>query len=312
VTVDRLSVQGSVVDAAPSGKKGGAPRARPPRSRLIDWLAVGPFFLFALLFIFLPSLQIFIRSFQDREGHFTFDNIVTAATGVDFVNAYQASLSISLITAVGGAAFGFLLAYAVIMGGLPRAIRTFLTTFSGVASNFAGVPLAFAFIATIGNAGLITRWLESVLGFDIHQTGFTIYSIWGLSIVYMYFQFPLMVLIMAPALDGLRREWREACENLGGNSYHYWRFIALPILLPSLLGTAILLFGNAFGAYATAYAFSGSFINLVTILIGAQIQGDVLYNPGLGNALALGMIVIMSLSMAGYSWLQQRTARWVR
>jgi len=313
VTVDRLSVQGSVVDAAPSGKKGGAPRARPPRSRLIDWLAVGPFFLFALLFIFLPSLQIFIRSFQDREGHFTFDNIVTAATGVDFVNAYQASLSISLITAVGGAAFGFLLAYAVIMGGLPRALRTFMMTFSGVASNFAGVPLAFAFIATMGTAGLITRLFEAITGVNPQRDlGFSIYTIWGLSIVYMYFQFPLMVLVMAPALDGLRREWREACENLGGRTYHFWRYVALPILLPSLLGTTILLFGNAFGAYATAYAFSGSFINLVPIVIGAQIKGDVLYNPGLGNALALGMIVIMALCMTGYGLLQRRSARWLR
>jgi putative spermidine/putrescine transport system permease protein len=150
------------------------------------------------------------------------------------------------------------------------------------------------------------------LHFDIHATGFTIYNFWGLSIVYMYFQFPLMVLIMAPALDGLRREWREACENLGGSTFHYWRHIALPILAPTLLGTAVLLFGNAFGAYATAYAFTGSFLNLVTIVIGAQIQGDVLYNPGLGNAMALGMIVIMSLVMLVYIWSQRRAARWVR
>jgi putative spermidine/putrescine transport system permease protein len=128
----------------------------------------------------------------------------------------------------------------------------------------------------------------------------------------MYFQFPLMVLIMAPALDGLRREWREACENLGGTSWHYWRYVAFPILLPSLLGTTILLFGNAFGAYATAYAFSGSFINLVPILIGAQMQGDVLFNPGLGNALALGMILIMGVSMLGYISMQRRAARWTR
>src|SRR3990170_4839076 len=294
--------------------QGDAQPARPPRglSSWKNWIGLVPFFAFAIFFLFLPSFSIVYRSFESPQHTFTFDNIIAIFTERNLVNAYKASLTVSLITAAGGALFGFLLAYAVILGGLPRSLRTFMTTFSGVASNFAGVPLAFAFIATIGNAGLITRWLESVLGFDIHQTGFTIYSIWGLSIVYMYFQFPLMVLIMAPALDGLRREWREACENLGGNSYHYWRFIALPILLPSLLGTAILLFGNAFGAYATAYAFSGSFINLVTILIGAQIQGDVLYNPGLGNALALGMVMIMGLCMAGYAWLQQRTARWIR
>lgn len=277
-----------------------------------SWLGIAPFFFFAVMFLFLPSLSIFYRSFQANDGSFTLDNIIALFTTKDIINAYKTSLQISLITAAGGAVFGFLLAYAVVLGGLPRSIRTFMTTFSGVASNFAGVPLAFAFIATMGNAGLVTRWLEGMFHISTRELGFSIYNMWGLSIVYMYFQFPLMVLIMAPALDGLRREWREACENLGGTSYHYWRYVALPILLPSLLGTMILLFGNAFGAYATAYAFSGSFINLVTILIGAQIQGDVLYNPGLGNALALGMIVIMSLCMAGYAWMQRRAARWTR
>lgn len=292
----------------------GAPKARPSRagSEWIAWLGLLPFLVFALMFLFLPSVSIFIRSFQDRSGNFTVENIIALFTVKDIINAYRTSLTISLITAVGGGIFGFLLAYSVIMGGLPRAFRSFLLTFSGVASNFAGVPLAFAFIATMGNAGLVTRIIEDVFNINTREMGFTIYNIYGLSIVYMYFQFPLMVLIMAPALDGLRREWREACENLGGTELHYWRYIALPILMPTLLGTMILLFGNAFGAYATAFAFSGSFINLVPILIGAQIQGDVLYNPGLGNALALGMIVIMSLSMTGYITLQRRASRWLK
>jgi putative spermidine/putrescine transport system permease protein len=299
--------------ATTKSNEGDAPSARPPsRGFSWTWVGVAPFFIFAVMFLLLPSVSIFIRSFQGPGGVFTLQNIAEIFAKKDIRNAYRLSLQISAVTAAGGAFFGFLLAYAVCLGGLPRWARSFLLSFSGVASNFAGVPLAFAFVATLGNAGLVTRLIERYANIDIHAQGFTIYSFWGLSIVYMYFQFPLMVLIMAPALDGLRREWREACENLGGNSYHFWRYIALPILLPTLLGTAILLFGNAFGAYATAYAFTGSFLNLVTIVIGAQIQGDVLYNPGLGNAMALGMIVIMSISMLGYAWLQRRAARWVR
>lgn len=301
------------VVAKKSKNDGNASLERPPTRKFSwDWLGVAPFFLFATLFLFLPSVSIFVRSFQTRAGDFTFDNIIALFTQSDIVNAYKTSLTISFITALGGALFGFLLAYAIVLGGLPGFLRAFLLTFSGVASNFAGVPLAFAFVATIGNAGLVTRMIEGLFNLDLRAMGWSIYNIAGLSIVYMYFQFPLMVLIMAPALDGLRREWKEASENLGGTSWHYWRYVALPILTPTLLGTAILLFGNAFGAYATAYAFSGSFINLVTILIGAQIQGDVLYNPGLGNALALGMIFIMSLSMLGYTILRRRAARWVR
>jgi putative spermidine/putrescine transport system permease protein len=297
-TVDRLS-------------DGDAPKARPQLKKFDwAWLGVTPFLLYAIMFLFIPSASIFVRSFEAVGGGFTFDNIIHIFQRSDILNAYKTSISISLITSIGGAFFGFLLAYAVVLGGLPASLRSFVLSFSGVASNFAGVPLAFAFIATMGNAGFVTQAIETYLHIDIHAHGFTIYTIWGLSIVYMYFQFPLMVLIMAPALDGLRREWREACENLGGSTYHYWRHVALPILLPSILGTAVLLFGNAFGAYATAYAFSGSFINLVTILIGAVIQGDVLYDPGLGNALALGMILIMSLCMVIYAWSQRKAARW--
>jgi putative spermidine/putrescine transport system permease protein len=276
------------------------------------WLGVAPFFLFAILFLFLPSMRLITASFSSPEGNFTLDNIRQLFTVPLIVNAYKLSIQISAITALGGGILGFLLAYSVTVGGLPKSLRPILMTFSGVASNFAGVPLAFAFVATIGRQGFITHILRDYFGMDIYSAGFNLYSFAGLSLVYMYFQFPLMVLIMAPALDGLKREWREAAENLGASSTQYWLKVALPVLLPSILGAMILLFGNAFGAYATAYALTGGRIGIVTIQIGAQIRGDVLYNPGLGYAMAVGMVIIMAISLAGYSWLQAKTERWLR
>jgi len=147
---------------------------------------------------------------------------------------------------------------------------------------------------------------------NIYDEGFSLYSFIGLSLTYLYFQFPLMVLIMAPALDGLKKEWKEAAMNLGANNLQYWLKVALPVLMPSILGSMILLFGNAFGAYATAYALTGGALPIVTILIGAQIRGDVLHNPGLGFAMAMGMVVIMAVSLGGYSLLQSRTERWLK
>lgn len=276
------------------------------------WLGVAPFFLFAILFLFLPSLRLFTASFSSPDGSFTLDNIIQLFSESYILNAYKLSLQISAMTALGGGILGFLLAYSVTVGGLPKPLRSVLITFSGVASNFAGVPLAFAFVATLGRQGFITHILKEVFNINIYDAGFSLYSFIGLSLVYMYFQFPLMVLIMAPALDGLKREWREAAENLGANTTQYWLRVALPVLLPSILGTMILLFGNAFGAYATAYALTGGRIGIVTIQIGAQIRGDVLNNPGLGYAMAIGMIVIMAISLAGYSWLQSKTERWLK
>ena len=276
------------------------------------WLGVIPFFLFAVLFLFLPSLRLFAGSFTNNAGQFTFDNILQLFEQKTILDAYWLGIRISAVTAIGGGIFGFLLAYTVTVGGLPRPLRTVLITFSGVASNFAGVPLAFAFVATLGRTGIITAILRNIFHINIYQSGFNLYSFMGLSLTYMYFQFPLMVLIMAPALDGLKREWREAAENLGATSLEYWTRIAMPVLLPSILGAMILLFGNAFGAYATAYALTGGALPIVTIQIGAQIRGDVLHNPGLGYAMAMGMVVIMAISLAGYSWLQKVSERWLR
>src|SRR5437867_3592321 len=275
------------------------------------WVGVVPFFVFALMFLILPTTFLAIGGFQDSEGHVTLENVRDLFQPT-IIGSYLISIKVSAASAVGGAVVGFFLAYAAVAGGLPNWVRPTLLTFSGVASNFAGVPLAFAFLATLGRTGLVTALLVKLVGFNIYGAGFNLLSFWGLALTYMYFQIPLMVLIMAPAIDGLRREWREASANLGANAWEYWRYIGLPVLWPPLLGTTLLPFANAFRAIATAYALTGSSLNIVTILLYAQIRGDVLHNQNLGYALALGMILITGLSNAGYIWLRGRSERWLR
>ena len=275
------------------------------------WLGVVPFFVFALMFLILPTLYLIAGAFQDSTGQFTLDNLRGIFTPT-IMAAYWISIRVSLASAVGGALIGFFLAYAVVQGGLPRWLRPALMTFSGVASNFAGIPLAFAFISTLGRTGLVTALLIKYFDFNIYSAGFNLLSFTGLAITYLYFQIPLMVLIITPAIDGLKREWREASEILGANAWQYWLYVGLPVLWPSILGTTLLLFANAFGAVATAYALTGSSLNIVTILLFAQIRGDVLNDPHLGYALAFGMIVITGVSNGLFIWLRSRSERWLR
>ena len=286
-----------------------APSARPGRRISWSWLGLLPFFIFAAAFLIIPTFYLVNGSFHNEAGETTLQNYADL-TQPTILEAFRASIEISLVTAVIGGVFGFLLAYAVIRGGLPGILGAGLMTFSGVASNFAGIPLALAFTFTLGATGLITVILQQV-GIDITQSDFTIFSKLGLEIAYLYFQFPLMVLIMAPAIAGLKTEWREASENMGASTFQYWRHIALPILTPTLLGTMILLFGNAFGAQATAYQLTGE-INIVTLLITRQINGDVLNNINLGYAVAMGMVGVMGVTILAYLWLQRRAARWQR
>jgi putative spermidine/putrescine transport system permease protein len=288
--------------------------ARPQAGRMrlpLNWLGVAPFLLFVLLFLVMPTMNIVLGAFRNPAGEFTLANIRGLYTP-SIMAAYWISIKISLASAILGCLIGFGVAAAMTLGNLPKWIRSPMLTFSGVASNFAGVPLAFAFLATIGPIGLVTVFLRTQLGIDLRSLGFNLLSFWGLTLTYLFFQIPLMILIITPALDGLKREWREAASILGATGAQYWRMVALPILFPSLLGTLALLFANAFGAVATAIALTGSSLSIVPILLFAQIRGDVLGVPHLGYALAFGLIVVTGIANTIYIWLRARSERWLK
>ena len=281
------------------------------RDRIVDWLGIAPFMIFAAMFLIIPTLYLVAGAFLTPEGELTLKNIADLFTP-SILSAYWISIKVSVVSALGGAVIGSLLAWAVVLGGLPTWVRSGLLTFSGVASNFAGVPLAFAFLATLGRTGLVTVLMRDWLGFNLYSTGFNLLSFFGLTLTYMYFQIPLMVLILTPALDGMKKEWKEAALILGATNGQYWRMVAFPILWPSLMGTTLLLFANAFGAIATAYALTGSSLNIVPILLYAQIRGDVLHNAHLGYAIAFGMIFITGLANVFYIWFRTRSERWLK
>lgn len=288
------------------------PKLRPLlKGRSLNWLGVVPFLAFALLFLILPTMNIVTGAFFDAEGKLTLQNIGNLFTP-EITNAFSLSIRLSLASSIIGCSVGFAIALAVCLGGLPRGLRAVTMTFSGVASNFAGVPLSFAYMATLGRVGFVTMLLRDWLGVNIYTMGFNLIGFWGLVMTYVFFQIPLMVLIITPAVDGLRREWREAAEVLGASTAQYWRMVALPVLWPSLLGTLALLFANSFGAVATAIALTGSLLSIAPILLFNQIRGDVLQDPHLGYALAFGMIVITGLSNGVYIVMRSRAERWMK
>lgn len=284
----------------------------PARLKLpLNWIGVAPFLIFALLFLILPTLNIVIGAFLDAKGVPTLANLGNLFTP-SIRGAFWISIELSVTTAFFGCLAGFLIGCAVTFGDLPGWLRGSVMTFSGVASNFAGVPLAFAFIASLGRVGFITMLLRDWFGFNLYATGFNLLSFLGLSLTYLFFQIPLMVLIIVPALEGLKKEWREAAAILGATGLQYWWMVALPVLWPSLLGTMALLFANSFGAVATAIALTGSALSIAPIMLFAQIRGDVLGDPHLGYAIAFGMIFLTGLANVIYIVLRMRAERWVK
>jgi putative spermidine/putrescine transport system permease protein len=271
-----------------------------------------PFAVYVVLGLGVPAVAIAVGAFQNSgNGSFTLSNIKTATHGV-YLHGFETTLVVAVITAIVPGIVGFLVAYAIFTARRGALLRRAVITASGVFANFGGVPLAFLFIATLGTTGLATGWLTAI-GLNPSTHGFNLYSTSGIVVVYMYFQIPLMVLVILPALEGLRPAWREAANNLGAGSWQYWRYVGGPVLMPSFLGCVLLLFGSAFSAYATAEALTSGSVPLTAIQIGSFLNGNVLAGQqNVGKALGFGMIVIIAVVMAIYAVLQRRAARWLR
>ncbi|MET7700188.1 ABC transporter permease subunit [Streptomyces sp. NPDC005485] len=284
-----------------------APQQR--RRRAPGRLAVLPLLVFVAIAFGIPALAMLNGAFTVKDQatgatSYTASNMTDSVQGA-YLTALLGSVKLSAVSAGLATVLGLPLAQAVVTSR-SRALREAVLTASGVLANFGGVPLAFAFVATLGNAGVLTTHL------GLKDHGWDLYSFWGLVLVYLYFLIPLMVLTITPALDGLRTQWREAAQNNGATGVQYWRHVALPVLAPSLLGGLVLLFGSAFAAYATAAAMVGSSVPLVTLQIADAISGNVLVGQeNVALALSLGMVLIAGLVMAVYLPLQRRSARWL-
>ena len=268
-----------------------------------------PFFLFTGLFLVWPVFAVTLRSLHGNKGEWTFQNYQPIVKSGPYLHAFITSIKLSLVTSIIGSLLGALFAYVLVRYSSGK-FGAIIDSISAVFANSGGVPLAFMFVAAFGTEGVVTQILKS-LGWDIYAGHFTIFSFTGVVMVYSFFQIPLMVLVFKPAIAGLRKEWHEASINLGASQLTYFRRVAIPILFPSFIGAFFLLFAGGFSAYATARALTVGTVPLVPIIIGTLVDGNVISDQAnLGDALAVGMIIVSAIAMIGYVWAQRTAAKW--
>lgn len=273
------------------------------------WLGLIPFLVFCLAFEIIPILLLFRDSLQLKGGGLTLTHYGDALAPL-YLKSFINSIKLSGLTAIIGTVLGVFIGYAIYRWPSKR-VQEILVTLSDVTTNFAGAPLAFAFIIILGSNGVVTQFLLQYFNWKIYPD-FSVYSFSGLTLAYVYFQLPLMVLLIIPAFAGLKKEWRESAFNLGADTFRFWWHIGIPVLAPSLIAGFTLLFANAFGAYATAYTLTGSRLSLVTLQIGFTIAGEVLHDPGIGQAMAILSLLIMGTSIVIYQIATNRARRWTR
>jgi putative spermidine/putrescine transport system permease protein len=303
----------AAVTTAPATTSRGA--GKPSRRRSAVWLGLTPFAVYVLLFLAIPAVLAVASGFFDKNGVFTWDNFQTLADP-NVQSDLIASVWLSAVTAALGAIIGAVICYALIGTNPNGWLRTIIDSISSVLAQFGGVMLAFAFITTIGQQGFITLWVEKTFGWadnpfvSFNNNGPLLYQVAGLTVPYLYFQIPLMVLVFMPAMEGLKTTWGEANATLGGTRFTYWTRIAAPVLAPAFFGSAILLFANAFSSYATAAALISQGGIFPLDIKGALTSETVVGKGNDAGVYALVMVVVMILVMTAYSLLDRRASRW--
>lgn len=277
------------------------------RTNLVSLLAVAPLLIVVLGFQILPALQLLVNSVY-REGDFTLSTFVDILSNPYYLQSMRNSFMLSLTSSLAGIAIGGLAAY--ILSTSPHGLRDRLLLVTSVTSNFAGVPLAFAYMILVGSNGMLTVFLAKVFHFKLYDH-FSLYSWVGLAVAYTYFQIPLATLLTYPAFFGIKREWTEASASLGGTPWQFWRTVGIPVVLPSLVGTFVILFANALGAYATAYALTAGVYNLMTLRLAYQITSEVMYDPNMTAALAVILVSVTVACLAVYQMSSGRLRRWL-
>lgn len=286
-----------------------APAARRGWRAPLPSLGLLPFLIYLTIFLVVPTLTVLVGAVHDDDG-FSLARVRALGDG-PARDALRASVELSTASALLGAILGAVLAWLIVASPATSALRRVVLAACGVLAQFGGVTLAFAWVATLGFGGLVTTAIADVFGGQPDGVPW-LYELPGLVLVYTYFQIPLMVIVFLPALEGLQPQWREAARTLGATGRQYWWHVGIPLLRPAFLGATLLLFANAFAAYATAAALVSQGAPITPLLIRSALTSEiVLGQADFGYALALEMVVVVAVVMAAYSWLLKRTSRWL-
>ncbi|MFI6539463.1 ABC transporter permease [Nonomuraea sp. NPDC050547] len=284
-------------------------RRSSPRRFLTKWGPALPLLLFTAATLVLPAIMLVYESFALPHGGLGFEHITKVASNPVDRQAIGGSLALGVAQATLATAIGAPAAWLITrmrLGG-----RAFWLSLMNVASNFAGIGLAFGFVALIGSTGMLTLILKALLGIEgnpFPSTG----SFNGMNLVYLYFNVPMFVLLTLPALSVLKDDWQEAAEVCKATRWQFWRYVGVPVLAPFVAAGWLLVFTWTIGVYAVAYAVAASpgSQKLITLQIGTTLETSVF---GLGRAAVLS-VLLMILAIGAtvlYRLCLKRAARWL-
>ncbi len=269
-----------------------------------NYIAFIPFLFIVICYEILPLIQLVCASFIGKtSGNIGLENFIKIFTTPLYQKSIVNSIRISIVSSIIGIVIAFFAAKCCYEASAK--VQKRFTMILNMTSNFAGVPLAFAFMVLMGNTGVLTLIARN-MGIN---SNFDLYSSQGLMQLYIYFQIPLATLLLLPAFNGIRPQWKEAAEILQAKPLDYWIRIVIPNLMPGILGTLSVLFANALAAYASAYAFVMNNYPLLSLQITSKYKGDVQIDKATGGALAVVLILLMVLATVINNYFTKKSAK---
>lgn len=257
-------------------------------------------FISYLLFLIYPIVTI-LKQAIFVNGQLSLGNFVTFFSKDYYVETLFNSFKVSVVATLLSLIVGTVLAYAFAMYRFKG--KKYLQILIIIASMSAPFVGAYSWILLLGRNGVITKWLATAFGFP----KIDIYGFLGIVLVFTLQLFPLVFLYVSGALKSMDNSLLEAAESMGVTGSKKLTKIVLPLLVPTLLAAALLVFMRAFSDFGTPMLI-GEGYRTFPVLVYSQFISEVGGNSAFASALAIIAITIALIIFLIQKYLAQKNS----
>jgi iron(III) transport system permease protein len=229
-----------------------------------SWLIAFPVILLLLWTVVYPNAAVIAGSFENGLGHWR----EFAASPADR-EALWTSIVISVASVFASLAIGVPLAFLLGRFEFPgRRLLRAVATLPAALPPLVGV---IAFLFLYGESGLITRIVQRILG--MQEAPWRLKGVGAIVFVHAYTMYVYVFLFVSAGLERFDAALDEAASGLGANTWQRLRRVTLPLLMPAVAGSALLVFMNALGSFSAPYVFGGGLRVLSTQILASKTNG---------------------------------------
>lgn len=247
------------------------------------WTTIVILLLYAL-FLLYPLSLLLKMAFSDG-AHFTLVNFAKFFSrkyySITLLNSFKVSIAATIASVVVGVVLGYFMSVFKIRGAKLLRMCIVMATMS---APFVG---AYAWIMLLGRNGVITNFLSHLFGITMPD----IYGFNGILLVFVTQLFPLVFLYVQGAMSKMDASLLEASENLGCTGFKRFFKVVLPLISPTVLAGALLVFVRAMSDFGTPMLI-GEGYRTFTVILYNEFVGEVSQNKGFASAIAIIAILI--------------------